>query len=144
MAAQDFRHASQEDNLKVGDFIRRLKQLAYGHDKMLTETRHTLLYSQLQEGLKHSLIETSAVTGANDYLSLCVSAKAEEKRLAELRKRRQYHSDQKQKPLTTARTEVGLKQSLDDSHNRDWSTTKPQSSLPRRYWEVWQVGPCGG
>ena len=27
MAAQDFRHASQEDHEKVGDFIRRLEQL---------------------------------------------------------------------------------------------------------------------
>ena len=42
MAAQDFRHASQEDCEKVGDFIRRLEQLfklAYGHDAISAETR---------------------------------------------------------------------------------------------------------
>lgn len=37
MAAKDFRHASQEETEKVGDFIRRLEKLlkvAYGHDNM--------------------------------------------------------------------------------------------------------------
>ena len=50
MAAQDFRHASQEENEKVGDFMRRLEQLfklAYGRDIISAETRGTLLYGQL-------------------------------------------------------------------------------------------------
>ena len=44
MAAQDFRHASQEENEKVGDFIRRLEQLfkvAYGHDAISADERDT-------------------------------------------------------------------------------------------------------
>ena len=100
MAAQDFRHASQEEEEKVGDFIRRLEQLfklAYGRDSISMETRSTLLYGQLQEGLKHQIMESPAVSGATDYQNLCLAAKAEEKRLAELRKRRQYQFDQKRK-----------------------------------------------
>ena len=96
MAAQNFRHASQEDTEKVGDFIRRLEQLfqlAYGRDPISGETRTTLLYGQLQEGLKHRIMESPAVSGATDYQSLCLAAKAEEKRLAEIKKRRQYHSE---------------------------------------------------
>ena len=93
MAAQDFRHASQEDGEKVADFIRRLERifrLAYGHDHMLLETRDTLLFSQLQEGLKYKLMESPAVSGATSYATLCVAAKSEERWQAALRKRRQY------------------------------------------------------
>lgn len=54
------------------------------------ETRNTLLYSQLQEGLRHKIMEAPAVSGAVDYTSLCVAAKSEEKRLPELKKRQQY------------------------------------------------------
>ena len=96
MAAQDFRHAAQEENEKVGDFIRRLEQLfklAYGRDIISAETRGTLLYGQLQEGLRHRIMEAPAVSGATNYQALCLAAKAEEKRLAELKKRRQYRSD---------------------------------------------------
>ena len=93
MAAQDFKHASQEDEEKVGDFIHRLEQLfklTYGRDSISMETRSTLLYGQLQEGLRHRIMESPAVSGATDYQNLCLTAKAEEKRLTELRKRRQY------------------------------------------------------
>ena len=96
MAAQDFRHAAQEESEKVSDFIRRLEQLfklAYGHDTISAETRNTLLYGQLQEGLKFRIMEAPAVSGAADYQALCLAAKAEEKRLAELRKWRQYRAD---------------------------------------------------
>ena len=87
----------------------------YKHARLQEESlvQTTMLLAFIRRGFCTLVlfIEASAVSGANDYLSLCVAAKAEEKRLAELRKRRQYHSDQKQKPLTTARTEVGPKQS---------------------------------
>ena len=92
MAAQDFRPASQEEDEKVGDSIRRLEQLfkvAYGQDAISAETRGTLLYGQLQEGLRYRLREAPAVSGAADYQALCMAAKAEEKRLAALKKRRQ-------------------------------------------------------
>jgi hypothetical protein len=49
-AAQDFRHASQQEGESVADFIRRLEQLfklAYGRDGMSEETRGTLLHGQL-------------------------------------------------------------------------------------------------
>ena len=95
LAAQDFRHASQDQNEKVSDFVRHLKKTfrrAYGSDSMLTETRDALLYAQLQEGLKYKLMKAPAVSGALDYRTLCVAAKSEERRLAELQKRRQYQS----------------------------------------------------
>ena len=101
MAAQDFRHASQEDCEKVGDFIRRLEQLfklAYGHDAISAETRAVMLYGQMHEGLKHRIMESSAVSGATDYKGLCLAAKAEEKRLAAIKKRRLYHSEHRSKP----------------------------------------------
>ena len=93
MAAQDFRHAVQRDSESVSDFIRRAEhtfRIAYGRDPMSNEIRDTLLYCQLQEGLRHDLIKVPAVSGATKYQELCVAAKNEEKRLAELQRRRQY------------------------------------------------------
>ena len=49
MAAQDFRHAFQEDCEKVGDFIRRLEQLfklAYGHGAISAETIAVMWYER--------------------------------------------------------------------------------------------------
>ena len=96
MAAQDFRHCSQSESESVSEFIRRLKRtfrLAYGRDGMLNETRDALLHGQLQEGLQHHLMEAPAVSGASTYAMLCQAAKTEERRQAELKKRRQYQSD---------------------------------------------------
>ena len=78
-------------NEKVNDFISRIEKTfrrAYGHDSMLSETRDALLYAQFQEGLKYELMKAPAVSGASDYQTLCVAAKSEEQRLAELKKRR--------------------------------------------------------
>ena len=93
MAAQDFRHISQKEGESVSNFIRRLErtfQLAYGRDGMLPETRDALLYSQLQEGLRDRLMEGPAVSGAANYQGLCIAAKNEERRQAELFRRKQY------------------------------------------------------
>ncbi len=93
LAAQDFRHTSQADDEKVADFIRRLERtfnVAYGREGMSTETRDTLLHGQLQDGLKHELMRAAAVSGAIGYKELCLAARNEEKRLAELKKRQQY------------------------------------------------------
>ena len=97
LAAQDFRHAAQDENEKVGDFIRRIEKTfrrAYGHDTMLSETRDALLYAQLQEGLKYDLMKAPAVSGALNYQALCVAAKSEERRLAELQKSKYYQLPQ--------------------------------------------------
>ena len=54
LAAQDFRHTSQEDQETVAHFIRRPERkftIAYGQDGMSLETRQTLLHGQLQKGL---------------------------------------------------------------------------------------------
>ena len=93
LAAQDFRHTSQGDEGKVADFIRCLERtfnVAYGREGMSSETRATLLHGQLQDGLKHELRRAPAVSGAQGYKELCLAARNEEKRLAELRKRQQY------------------------------------------------------
>ena len=49
-----------------------------------------LLYGQLQEGLSYSLIESPSVSGAQSYRELCIAAKKEERRHAELKKKQQY------------------------------------------------------
>ena len=122
MAAQDFRHAAQDKDEKVGDFIHRLERLfrlAYGHDSISDETRCTLLYGQLQEGLRHKIMEAPAVSGATDYKSLCIAAKTEERRLAELKKRRQYRPDSKQGQNRGEQSEEKTSQrSKSDTHSK--------------------------
>lgn len=103
VAAQDFRHLRQGDSESVSDLIRRLERtfrIAYGRDSMSTETRDALLYGQFQEALRYKLMRAPAVSGSTKYQELCVAAKNEEKRLAELRKRQQYSksSQQAEKP----------------------------------------------
>ena len=93
VAAQDFRHLSQQTVESVADFICRLEKTfrrAYGHEQMSEETRNTLLYGQLNEGLKYNLIKAPAVSGASEYQQLCVAARNEERRQSELVKRQQY------------------------------------------------------
>uniref|UniRef100_A0A1X7SUF3 CCHC-type domain-containing protein n=1 Tax=Amphimedon queenslandica TaxID=400682 RepID=A0A1X7SUF3_AMPQE len=101
LAAQDFRHATQEDKEKVSDFICRVEKAfrkAYGRDVMLSETRDALLYAQLQEGLRYELMKAPGVSGALNYQALCVAARNEEKRLAELHRRRQYQPSSQKVP----------------------------------------------
>ena len=90
LAVQDFRRASQGQNEPIADYIRSLECMfrqAYGRDGMSAETRAALLFGQMQEGIKFELMESPAVSGATDYKQLCLSARNEEKRLAELEKR---------------------------------------------------------
>lgn len=92
MAAQDFRHARQKETEPVSDFILRLERIfrsAYGQDNISSETRDTLLHRQR---LLYELMEAPAVSGAQRYVELCVAARNEEKRLAELKKRRNDRS----------------------------------------------------
>ena len=49
-----------------------------------------LLFGQLHEGLSYILMESPAVSGALNYKELCLAAKREERRLAELKKKQQY------------------------------------------------------
>ena len=119
LAAQDFRHAVQRENEPVADFVRRVErcfQLAYGHDKLSRETRETILYGQLQEGLRYSIIKS--LSGSQSYKDLCMAAKNEEKRLAELQRRQQYQkggnktgSSNNTQPPTGKKTEQPNKQS---------------------------------
>ena len=70
-------------------------QIAFGRENLSAETRDTLLYGQLQEGLSYSLIESPSVSGAQSYRELCIAAKKEEQRLAELKKKQQYLQTEK-------------------------------------------------
>ena len=103
LAAQDFRHLTQQQGEIVADFIRRLESVfrrAYGREKLSAETRDALLYGQLQEGLRYDLLKSPAVSGARTYQELCISARSEERRQSELLKRQQYHQQQSSiKPL---------------------------------------------
>ena len=73
LAAQDFRHTIQRES--VSEFIRRLEQtfrLAYGKERMSTETQDMLLHGQLQEGLRYDLMKAPAVSGSHGYRELYV------------------------------------------------------------------------
>ena len=52
-----------------------------------------MLHGQLQDGLKYELMRAPAVSGAQKYAKLCLAARNEEKRLAELKKRQQYKKE---------------------------------------------------
>ena len=93
LAAQDFRHMLQRDVESVASYITRLErafQIAYGHERLTVETRDAFLYSQLQAGLKLTLMESPAVSGSLSYRQLCTAAKQEEQRLLELKRHRQF------------------------------------------------------
>ena len=74
LATQEFHHTVQQSVEAVLDFVLRLEQTfrrAYGRENMSAETRDTLLYGQLQEGLKYTLVKSSAVSGARNYTVPC-------------------------------------------------------------------------
>ena len=76
----------------MADFVRRLEQVfqvAHSRDRMSAETKE-ILFGQLQEGLRMELLRGPAVLGALGYKELCVSAKTEERGLAELSKCQGY------------------------------------------------------
>jgi len=96
LAAQDFRHTVQGSGESITDFICRLERtfrIAYGRDGLATSTGDALLYGQLQEGLRYEIMRSPAVSGAQSYKELCVAAKNEERRLAELQKYQQYSKE---------------------------------------------------
>ena len=81
LAAQDFRHTTQQLGEKVTDFVRRLERafnIAYGRETLTKETREAFLYGQLQEGLLIQLLQNAAVSGAQNYRELVMAAKNEE------------------------------------------------------------------
>ena len=112
LAAQDFRHTTQKDTEPVPDFIRRLERtfrIAYSRDNLSVETRDVLLYGQLQDGLKPDLMHNPAVSGALTYQELCMAARNEERRKAELQKTKHYRR------ITTEDT---LDQKKADTHQK--------------------------
>lgn len=77
----------------MADFIHHLEhtfKVAYRRGAMSVETRGALLHGQLQNGLKYKIMRAPSVSGSQIYKELCLAARNEEKRLAELRKRQQY------------------------------------------------------
>jgi len=82
LAALDFRHTSQQPDECVSDFIGRLEdvfQTGFRRDRLSNGMREMLLYGQLQEGLLLTLMESPAVSGAQNYKELCIAAKREER-----------------------------------------------------------------
>ena len=117
LAVQDFRHASQKDEETVADFIRRLERhfkVACGRDGLGSETRNTLLHSQLQEGLRLELMRAPAVSGAETYSMLCLAAKNEERRVAEIKKRQLYR-----------KSAVNQPRNVPNQPNQPWSPDGP-------------------
>jgi len=76
VAAQDFRHVVQQPSEPVADYVHQLKHTfrrAYGRETLSGETRDTLLYGQMQEGLCDYLMRSPAVAGVHNYQELCLS-----------------------------------------------------------------------
>ena len=137
LAAQDFRHTAQEEEESASGFIRRLERVfrvAYGHDRMSAETRDTLLYGQLQEGLRHELMRAPGVSGARTYQELCLASRNEEKRLAELRKRQQY-----QKPVVGPAPQRPIRKTAEPK-TAESAPFKSKSAEPRRCYQCHKVG----
>ena len=102
LAAQDFRHTTQEETESVSSFVRRLERTfraAYGADKLSAETRTAFLYGQLQEGLQYNLMNSPNVSGALTYKELVMAAKNEERRQSELKRGDSIRIHQNQQPV---------------------------------------------
>ena len=126
LAGQDFRHISQGEEEKVADFIRRLERtfkVAYGRDQMADEARSTLLHGQLQDGLKYEIMRSLAISGALTYKEVCLAARNEEKRLAELKKRQQY--SKKNVPAPQSEGKRSFKPQASDAKPRTQNTFNP-------------------
>ena len=118
LSALDFHHAMQKDSEAVADYIRHLErtfQIGFGWDKMSIETRNALLYGQLQSGLAFELSKAPVVSGARNYEELCIAAKNEERRLAELEKRQQYERSRQiaSARYSTSSSVLGSSRSID-------------------------------
>ena len=93
LAGQDFRRTIQSDNEAVADYVCRLEKafrIAFGSDKLGKKTKETMLYGQLQEGLRIGILGSPSVSGAMSYKELCMAAKNKEQRQTELRKLQDY------------------------------------------------------
>ncbi len=124
IAATDFRHANQTESEPVADYVRRIErlfQLAYGRDSLSAETRDTMLQSQLQGGLRYDIMRSPAVSGAQKYQELCLAARQEEKRVAELKRRQHYSS-----PRGNSSSQAHKKRPGD----QQLPATKPQQQTP--------------
>ena len=67
--------------------------MVYGRSNLRQEAHEVLLHRQLQEGLKMELMRSPSVSGAKSYSGLCMTAKNEERHLAELKKQQHYKSN---------------------------------------------------
>ena len=134
LAAQDFRHLRQGSREKVADFFRRLERTfkqALGRDTMQQETRDMLLFAKLQEG---NLMEAPAVSGATTYTALCLASKNEEKRLFDLKQRKQYSGE-------TGASNRKTSNQVSEQH----CTMKKDSSIARdsKLTKCWSCGKLG-
>ena len=115
LAAQDFCHAMQGQDKPIADYIRRLEKLfhiAYGREGMSSDARDTLLYSQMQMGMRFKLMEPPAVSGTADYKQLCVAARNEEKRFE---KRCEYLRSQPTSPQSSTPDKLNTSQTRRES-----------------------------
>ena len=77
------------------------------------------------------------MSGATDYQSLCLAAKAEEKRLAEIKKRRQYHSEHKPKSTSSSKSDGSNSRSPNKSQS-DGGSGRKNSTV--RCWNCRRTG----
>ena len=83
---------------------------------MFMETQNALLYGQLQSGHAFELSKAPAMSGARNYEELCIAAKNEEKKMAELKKQQHYERSRQIVPAKYSTRSSSLESS--------WSTDK--------------------
>ena len=101
---------------------------------MSSDTRDTLLHGQLQEGLRYELMRAPAVSGAQIYKELCLAARNEEKRLADLKKRQSYLKDSNTQSLPTKKS---------SSRPIGGSSQEPSPPRPNQSIKCYNCGKIG-
>ena len=85
-----------------------------------------LLYAKLQEELSYTLMESSSVSGSQNYREMSVAEKKEERRLAELKKKKQYLRSDRSSSSSDSFTKYSTQKSGDDG-NKHKPSGKQQS-----------------
>ena len=100
--------------------------MAFGPENLSAETRDMLLYGQLQEGLSYTLMESPSVSGSKNYRELCVAAKKEERRLAELKKKQQYLKSDRSSSFSDSFNKRSLQKNYNSTQKSgvDWNKHK--------------------
>ena len=98
--------------------------VAYDKGSMSRETRDTILYGQLQDGLRMNLLRSPSVSGSLSYKELCMAAKNEERRQFEQKKKLEYSNSSGSQDTSKSTGRHSTKQIPRHSREQNDSTTE--------------------